>query len=74
MPGTGWGAGAAGLNLPVVGFYETEKNSKLFFILKASAGLVYGLVRQEYDKNLVLPQVLAGIHNIHGTDQLGMYE
>ena len=65
-PGTGWGVG---LNLHVVGFYETEKNHENFYILKASAGPDYGLVRQECGKNLVL----AGIHNIHGIDQLGMY-
>ena len=70
-PGRGW---AAGFNLHGVGFYETEKNSENFYFLKASAGSDYGLVRQECGKNLVLPQVLGGIHNVHGIDQLGMYE
>ena len=50
------------------------KNSKTFYTSKASAGPDDGLVRQEYTKNLVLPQVLAGIYNIHEIDQLGMYK
>ena len=69
MPCTGWGAG---LSLHVVEFYKTEKNSENFYIFKPNAGPDYGIL--ECGKNLVLPRILAGIHNINGTDRLGMYE
>ena len=71
MPCTAWGAG---LSLHVVAFCKTEKNFENFYILKPSAGLDYGIVGRECGQNLVLPRVLAGIHNINGIDCLGMYE
>ena len=68
---TGWGAG---LSLHVVEFCKTEKNCENIYILKPNAGPDYGIVGRECGKNLVLPRVLVGIHNINGIDRLGMYE
>ena len=66
MPCTGRGAG---LSLHVVDFCKTEKNCENFYILKPSAGPDYGIVGRKCGRNLVLPWVLGGIHNINGIDK-----